>query len=119
MYDIHRHPLRLRVVVVLELESGLIKLQVAVSLDPEEESPMDLIGVYEEMGDIYYKMESLYEEQQIHYPYATLPPPPPPPPPLHSHPAPPANTASDGIGKSLLCEEESSSSHRQSHQVIY
>ena len=104
-------------VVVLELESGLIKLQVAVSLDPEEESPMDLIGVYEEMGDIYYKMESLYEEQQIHYPYATLPPPPPPPP-LHSDTTPPVNTVSEGIGQSLLCEEESSSSHRQSHQVI-
>ena len=38
----------------------------SVSLDPEEESPIDLIGVYEDMGDIHHKMEAITEEFEVH-----------------------------------------------------
>ena len=43
--------------VFLDDEATLGRLEAAISLDPEEESPMDLIQVYEEIGDIYFKME--------------------------------------------------------------
>ena len=49
-----------------ELENSLGRHQVSVSLDPEEESPIDLIGVYEDMGDIHHKMEAITEEFEVH-----------------------------------------------------
>ena len=38
-------------------EAALGRLEAAISLDPDEESPMDLIQVYEDIGDIYFKLE--------------------------------------------------------------
>ncbi|XP_063725983.1 uncharacterized protein LOC134853929 isoform X2 [Symsagittifera roscoffensis] len=52
-----------------ELENSLGRHQVSVSLDPEEESPIDLIGVYEDMGDIHHKMEAITEEFEITNPH--------------------------------------------------